>query len=71
VRFLAAQISGDDCLCLQDKKDDDRHSPEANAQQQMAAQRASGGTIDVPPEVSVQHCFVTCEQANVHAKSRL
>ncbi|KAK7103689.1 eukaryotic translation initiation factor 5-like [Littorina saxatilis] len=31
-------------------KDGDRHSPEANAQQQMAAQRASGGTIDVPPE---------------------
>ncbi|KAK7490184.1 hypothetical protein BaRGS_00018529 [Batillaria attramentaria] len=28
----------------------DRHSPEANAQQQMAAQRASGGVIDAPPE---------------------
>ncbi|PVD25900.1 hypothetical protein C0Q70_13564 [Pomacea canaliculata] len=34
-----------------DKKDEsDRHSPEANTQQQMAAQRASGGNIDVPPE---------------------
>ncbi|KAL8599509.1 hypothetical protein ACOMHN_066908 [Nucella lapillus] len=32
------------------KEENDRHSPEANAQQQMAAQRASGGTIDVPPE---------------------
>ena len=40
-------------MCLQEKKDEnDRHSPEANAQQQMAAQRASGGTIDVPPEVN-------------------
>ncbi|KAL5008882.1 hypothetical protein ScPMuIL_014463 [Solemya velum] len=41
-----------------DKKDkkasvngkDDRASPEANAQQQMAAQRATGGTVDAPPE---------------------
>ena len=32
-------------------KDDDRASPEANAQEQMAAQRASGGVIDAPPEI--------------------
>nr|KAG5702136.1 hypothetical protein BaRGS_010402 [Batillaria attramentaria] len=32
------------------KEGNDRHSPEANAQQQMAAQRASGGVIDAPPE---------------------
>lgn len=34
-------------------KDDDRASPEANAQEQMAAQRASGGVIDAPPEIRV------------------
>ncbi|XP_067680863.1 eukaryotic translation initiation factor 5-like [Haliotis asinina] len=32
------------------EKEDDRASPEANAQEQMAAQRASGGVIDAPPE---------------------
>ncbi|XP_041353778.1 eukaryotic translation initiation factor 5-like [Gigantopelta aegis] len=31
--------------------DKDRASPEANAQQQMAAQRASGGIIEAPPEM--------------------
>ena len=36
-------------------KDDDRASPEANAQEQMAAQRASGGVIDAPPEIRVGH----------------
>ena len=35
-----------------EEADKDRASPEANAQQQMAAQRASGGIIDAPPEVS-------------------
>ncbi|KAK3092957.1 hypothetical protein FSP39_009335, partial [Pinctada imbricata] len=30
---------------------DDRASPEANAQEQMAAQRASGGVVEAPPEV--------------------
>ena len=29
----------------------DRNSPEANAQEQMAAQRATGGDIVAPPEV--------------------
>lgn len=38
--------------CVQ-KDESDRHSPEANTQQQMAAQRASGGNIDVPPEVNI------------------
>lgn len=33
------------------EKEDDRASPEANAQEQMAAQRASGGVIDAPPEI--------------------
>ncbi|XP_046372940.1 eukaryotic translation initiation factor 5-like [Haliotis rufescens] len=32
------------------EKEDDRASPEVNAQEQMAAQRASGGVIDAPPE---------------------
>lgn len=36
-------------------KDDDRASPEVNAQEQMAAQRASGGVIDAPPEIRVGH----------------
>ncbi|XP_048734668.1 eukaryotic translation initiation factor 5-like [Ostrea edulis] len=33
------------------EKKDDRASPEANAQEQMAAQRASGGVVDAPPVV--------------------
>lgn len=33
-----------------DKEGNERHSPEVNAQQQMAAQRASGGVIEAPPE---------------------
>lgn len=38
---------------FQDKEKDGRTSPETNAQQQMANQRASGGNIDAPPEVFV------------------
>ncbi|XP_060070518.1 eukaryotic translation initiation factor 5-like [Ylistrum balloti] len=37
-----------------DSEDRDRASPEANAQEQMAAQRASGGVVDAPPEVDNQ-----------------
>lgn len=33
------------------EKKDDRASPEANAQEQMAQQRASGGVVDAPPVV--------------------
>lgn len=32
-----------------DDGDNDRNSPEINTQEQMAAQRASGGAIDAPP----------------------
>ena len=35
-----------------DANDNDRASPEANAQEQMAAQRASGGVVDAPEIVS-------------------
>lgn len=34
-----------------DAKEEEQQSPEVNAQEQMAAQRASGGIIDAPPEV--------------------
>lgn len=33
-----------------DHQENDRASPEANSQEQMAAQRASGGLVDAPPE---------------------
>lgn len=33
------------------EKKDDRSSPEANAQEQMAAQRATGGELTAPPVV--------------------
>lgn len=36
-----------------DGDNNDRASPEINAQEQMAAQRASGGVIEAPPEVKV------------------
>lgn len=39
-----------------DTNTDDRASPEANAQEQMALQRASGGTVDAPPEVVRLYC---------------
>lgn len=40
------------------EKKDDRASPEANAQEQMAAQRASGGVVDAPPVVVSKGCDV-------------
>lgn len=49
-----AQASGKAKKSKKTKKQDgvngDRNSPEANAQEQMAAQRATGGDIVVPPE---------------------
>ena len=34
------------------QENNDRASPEVNSQEQNAAQRASGGVIDAPPEVN-------------------
>ena len=45
-----ATMNGDD-------GDHDRASPEINSQEQMAAQRASGGVIDAPPEVLLMQIF--------------
>ena len=37
---------------LKEKREENgHHSPEGNAQQQMAAQRATGGTFDASPKV--------------------
>lgn len=45
------------------EKEDDRASPEVNAQEQMAAQRASGGVIDAPPE-EVSHILMQLSSLN-------